>query len=155
MKSLWHSLSNAGVTANQPYVLVRRIRLQNQVSLLFVAFLIFFGSVNALNNKLGLTILEFAFAALLFSPVYLNYKGLYILSAALFFIILYALVLQLSLQLPKRELEYLLLILGIVPLTSYRSKVIIYSFFLLSFALFIAIKVYVYGHQDNMIYLNY
>ncbi len=155
MKSLWRSLSNAGVTGNQPYVLVRRIRLQNQVSLLFILFLIFFSGLNVFNNKLTLAAVEFAFIALLILPLYLNYKAHYSLSAILFFLELFALVISIFLNAPKRELEYLLLVLGVVPLTSYKSKRIIYSLFSISFILFIAAKVVVNGLEDFVAYLNY
>lgn len=107
------------------------------------------------TGKSYLTLLEITFATVLLSPLYLNHKGLYNISAVVFFGITYGLVLKLSIRLPERELEYLFLILAIVPLTSYRSKIIIYSFFLLSFALFVVMKIYAYGYRDNIIYLNF
>ena len=75
MKQLWNRLSNAGVMPDQPYVLVRRIRMQNQVSLLFILTLTFFTVVNLINNKIQLAILEFSFVILLFIPSYLNQKN--------------------------------------------------------------------------------
>lgn len=156
MNSRWQSLSSLGVTANQPYVLVRRIRVQNQVSLLFISFLLFFTIVNIFNSKPALAVFEFCIAVLLLLPIYTNHKGYYNLSSIIFFTLLFGLVSILCFALvPKRELEHIFLVLGIIPLTSYKSKRIIYSLFILSFVLFVTAKVLAYGIQDDVIYLNY
>lgn len=156
VKQLWNRLSNAGVMPDQPYVLVRRIRMQNQVSLLFILTLTFFTVVNLINNKIQLAILEFSFVILLFIPSYLNQKKLLTLSSVLFYAELFTFNLILCFILaPHRELEYLFLMLGILPLTSYRSKRIIYSLFLLSYLAFILAKRNAYGSLEFVEYLNY
>lgn len=156
MNKLWSRLTNSGVLPDQPYVLVRRIRLQNQVSLLFTIILVFFTVVNIINNKIPLAILEFIFAMLLFVPNYLNRRKYFTFSAILFFVELYTLALSICFILaPHRELEYMFLMLAILPLTSYRSKRIIYSLFLLSYVAFVLAKTYTYGALEFVSYLNY
>lgn len=156
MNRFWNNFSNAGVKPQQPHVLVRRIRLQNQVSLLFILFLLFFSAVNVLNNKPLVAAFDFGFAILLLIPVYLNRQGSYNFSSSVFFFELTSMVTVLCFILaPKRELEYLFLILAVVSLTGFRSKRINYGLFALSFSLFLAAKIYIYGKQDFPAYLNY
>ncbi|MFZ2907105.1 MAG: HAMP domain-containing sensor histidine kinase [Cyclobacteriaceae bacterium] len=156
MKQLWNRLSNSGVAPDQPYVLVRRIRMQNQISLLFIIILIFFAVVNITNNKISLVLVEVSFAFLLFIPTYLNQKKLFTLSSILFFIELFAFALILCFILaPHRELEYMFLMLAILPLTSYKSRRIIYSLFVLSYIAFVFAKTYTYGPLEFVEYLNY
>lgn len=141
---------------DQPYVLVRRIRMQNQISLLFIIILIFFAVVNITNNKISLVLVEVSFAFLLFIPTYLNQKKLFTLSSILFFIELFAFALILCFILaPHRELEYMFLMLAILPLTSYKSRRIIYSLFVLSYIAFVFAKTYTYGPLEFVEYLNY
>lgn len=156
MKSLWQNISNLGVTAGQPYVLVRRIRVQNQVSLLFISLLIFFAAINLFNDKVSLAIFEVIVSSLLIFPIYLNNKAHFSMSSIMFFVLIYGLAISISFVFaPKREMEYLFLIVGLVPLASFKSKRIIYSLILLSFILFITAKINYNGVQDIILYFNY
>ena len=109
-----------------------------------------------MTQKFPLALFELFFATFLLLPIYLNSRAYFTISSILFFIVLFALVIVICFILaPKRELEYLFLILGVIPLTCYKSKRIIYSMILVSFILFIAAKVAAYGAQDPVAYLNY
>jgi len=156
VKKLWRELSNAGVTTDLPYEVVRRIRLLNLVSLLGSFFLTFFFVLNLFTGKIILGIFEFAFAWLLILNIFLNFKRRYHLASVFFLIELYLLCSLIAILLaPNRNNEYLFLVLSVVPLVLYKNKILIYSLFAISLFLFIASKIKIEGKQDFILYLNY
>jgi len=156
VKKLWRELSNAGVTTDLPYEVVRRIRLLNLVSLLGSLSLLFYFVLNVFTGKVILGIFEFIFACLLALNIFLNHKRHYQLASILFLIELYLLASIIAIYLsPNRNNEYVFLVIGVMPLILFKNKKLVYTLFALSLLFFILAKIMVEGRQDLILYLNY
>lgn len=156
MSKPWNNLSNAGIAGDQPYNIVRRIRLQNQISLLVLIFAGIFFIVNLIYYKPAIVIIDIALIILQCFILYFNHQKKYFISSVIFYAGLFmALTLLCFFFSLKRDLEYLFLVAGVLPLIFYTNKKIIYSLFGMSFVIFVFAKLIAYGRQDIVLYLNY
>jgi signal transduction histidine kinase len=156
MKSIWLNLLNTGLLAEKQYEENRKIRLQNQVSLLISVLGFFFIVINLFSRKILLALTEVVVIAILGVCIYLNSRHKYLLSSTLFYASIgLMLMLFCFLFSPKRDLEYLLLLFGVLPLLFCERKSTIQYLFTISFLAFLAAKIFAYGVQDIVMYLNY
>ncbi len=156
MKEVWRKLSNLGITNDVPYHEARRIRLFNQIIFLAILTVLIFSLINFIQGKVILAYFELLMVALYASNIVISLQKKFELASILFFVEVYVFMAVLCIGFsPKRDLEYLILIIGIMPLTFYRNRIVSIGLYLLCFLLFIFAKISAYGQMDIVAYLNY